>query len=138
LNYSDNESRITVVEKFLLNQLTGASASRLDPIIEKIKKEVGNITIKQLCEDFNISPRQLERSFNEQVGVTAKMFARIIRFANVYKLLQKPDLSKSDATYILGFFDQAHFNKEFKQFTGESPEHYFEGNHHFSNFFLDR
>jgi AraC-like DNA-binding protein len=135
----DTEHRILIIEEFLMNrQKIEIRESEIDPIITTIHKNKGQISIQDLAATYTLSPRKIERLFRQQVGVSAKLYSRIIRFAHVYKMIQQPELTKAEATYLSGYFDQAHFNKEFKEFAGESPETYFHQNHTFSNFFLNR
>jgi AraC-like DNA-binding protein len=135
----NDQARVSVMEKFLLKQQTLHSLeSEIDPVVEAIHKGKGQMPIQELSEKYNLSHRRMERLFKQQVGVSAKLYSRIIRFAHIYKLIQKPELTKAEATYLSVYFDQAHFNKEFKEFAGESPETYFNQNHAFSNFFLNR
>lgn len=68
--------------------------------------------------DTGLSPRQLRRIFNFYIGTTAKTFSNVTRFQ--YILNAKP--SKASKIYFdVGFFDQAHFIKQFKTFYGVSP-----------------
>jgi transcriptional regulator GlxA family with amidase domain len=134
-----NEQRITLVEEFLLNrQQQELRKSEIDEVVKTIIEGKGQATIQELSDKSGLSPRKLERLFKQQVGVSAKLYSRIIRFAQVYKLLRQPDLTKAEVTYLSGYFDQAHFNKEFREFAGENPESYFKQNHSFSDFFLNR
>ena len=86
----------------------------------KILEAKGNIeTENQL--DTGLSPRQLRRLFNYYIGTTPKSFSLVVRFQHVLnKLLHSKNYSSSiflDA----GFYDQAHFIKNFSQFYGISP-----------------
>ncbi len=132
------DRRIQYIETFLRKYLADAKGSELDPVIKEIKAQNGQVSIVEVSEARGISARKLERLFREHVGVSAKLYSRILRFATIYKMLQNPRLSKVQCSYLMGYFDQSHFNKEFKQFAGESPEVYFKNNHAFSNFFLSR
>ena len=56
------------------------------------------------------------------MGITPKTFARIVRFQNVIdSILRQPMLSLCDYISELGYSDQAHFQREFKQYTGITP-----------------
>jgi AraC-like DNA-binding protein len=136
----NNNVRIKVVEDYLLRTQheNNVRESEIDPVVDEIQKSKGQLSMQELSEKYNLSPRKIERLFKQQVGISAKLYSRIIRFAHVYKMIQQPELSKAEATYLSGYFDQAHFNKEFKEFAGESPEIYFQQNHAFSRFFLNR
>jgi AraC-like DNA-binding protein len=71
---------------------------------------------------LTVSPRQLRRRFKERFGMGPKFAARIKRFGYVNLLLsQRTDLNWQDVIHRTGYFDQAHFIKDFKQFAGEVP-----------------
>ena len=58
------------------------------------------------------------------MGASPKKFASIVRLKNL--LQQYPNTgSLTELAYEAGFYDQAHFIKEFKAFTGDTPENYF-------------
>lgn len=82
----------------------------------------GNLTIKDLCNLANMSNRTLEHKFKQQIGLSPKMFSRIIRFNQVNKFLK--DTATKDwqeLVYKYGYFDQSHFIREFKHFFGYTP-----------------
>jgi len=57
------------------------------------------------------------------VGTTAKKFASIVRFNTVLDNLNETK-TLTEICYEKNFFDQAHFIKDFKQFTGDTPENF--------------
>lgn len=82
----------------------------------------GNLPIKDLCYLANMSNRTLEHQFKQQIGLSPKMFSRIIRFNQVNKFLK--DTATKDwqeLVYKYGYFDQSHFIREFKHFFGYTP-----------------
>lgn len=98
---------------------------RLYNAIEKILKEFGVINIEQDL-DTGISPRQLRRLFEFYIGDTAKTFAKVVRFQNI--LRAKPSsqsLRQNKLFFDAGYYDQAHFIKEFKNFYGVTPSRAF-------------
>jgi AraC-like DNA-binding protein len=135
---ASNHERIRIVEAFLTCHVKTLNTSVLDPVIKEIDENQGQVSIRNLAEKFKLSGRKMERLFLQQVGVPAKLYSRLMRFTHVYQLLQAPELTKAEATYLSGYFDQAHFNREFREFTGENPESYFSQRHAFSNFFLNK
>lgn len=135
---ASNQERIRKVETFLLHRVSRKGASAIEPLISEIHQHKGQVSIRGLSAKYKISGRKIERLFLQQVGVPAKLYSRLLRFAHVYRLVQQPELTKAEATYLCGYFDQAHFNKEFREFTGENPDSFFSKNHAFSNFFLNR
>lgn len=116
--------RVNIVDKFLLSLLKDIETDKL--IVEAIKliyDSHGTIRIKDLNEKLYISQSPFEKRFRKVVGTTAKKFATIVRFNNVVDNLSK-NKSLTEICYEYNFFDQAHFTKEFKQFTGDTPENF--------------
>lgn len=119
-----DKNRIKIVEQFLASQLKDIQTDKL--IVEAVKliyQSNGTIRIKDLNEKLFISPSPFEKRFRKVVGTTPKKFASIVRFNSV---LENLDRSKTltEICYENNFFDQAHFIKEFKQFTGDTPENF--------------
>ncbi len=95
--------------------------NRLYEALEIILKNAGVVDIEK---DLNtgISPRQLRRLFEYYIGDTPKTFSKVVRFQNI--LRAKPSaqsLRKNKLFFDAGYFDQAHFIKDFKNFYGVTP-----------------
>jgi AraC-like DNA-binding protein len=139
LSNASAEDRIGCVEEFLLlNSKPDVIDDEIDLILETLDNAQGDVSIEDLCLHHSITPRTLQRIFKQRIGITAKQYARIARFKSVYALVQKPSLTKADSIYLSGYFDQPHFNKEFREFTQEPPEKWFSQNNAFSNLFMNR
>jgi AraC-like DNA-binding protein len=105
----------------LIENTTFDNDSRLYNAIEKIFQEFGVLNIEQDL-DTGISQRQLRRLFEFYIGDTAKTFAKVVRFQNI--LRAKPSsqsLRQNKLFFDIGYYDQAHFIKEFKNFYGVTP-----------------
>ena len=79
-------------------------------------------------KDLNtgLSPRQLRRIFNFYIGTTAKSFSNVVRFQHILNAkLSKQSLKENKLYLDVGFFDQAHFIKNFKTFYGVTPSEAF-------------
>jgi len=91
-----------------------------EAFIEILKKK-GNLEIEK---DLNtgLSTRQLRRFFNYYIGTSPKSFCQVVRFQHI--LNAKPSsqsLKENKIFYDAGFFDQAHFIKNFTKFYGVTP-----------------
>ena len=118
-------TRIAVVENFLIKRMTQSEPDKLVmAAIALIHKNKGNIRIKELMEQLNISQSPLEKRFRQAVGASPKKFASIVRLKNVLQQYD-PSVSLTELGHEAGFYDQAHFIKEFKSFTGDTPEIFF-------------
>lgn len=117
-----DRQRVKIIEQFLLSQFKDMQSDKL--IVEALKliyQSNGTIRIKELSEKLFISQSPLEKRFRKSVGTTAKKFASIVRFNSVLDTLNHTK-SLTEICYENNFFDQAHFIKDFKRFTGDTPE----------------
>ena len=94
---------------------------RLFEAIISIMKLRGSLNLQQDI-DTGISPRQLRRLFEFYVGNSPKMFSKVVRFQYFFQLLT----SSQGPTYHqllldAGYYDQPHFNKDFKSLFGLTP-----------------
>ena len=111
-------------DEYFINHLkntTFNNDTRLYHAIEKIMQEFGVLHIEQDL-DIGISQRQLRRLFEFYIGDTAKTFAKVVRFQHI--LRAKPSsqsLRQNKLFFDVGYYDQAHFIKEFKHFYGVTP-----------------
>jgi AraC-like DNA-binding protein len=120
-------TRIAHVEAFLIKRMTHKDTDKLViAALGFIHKSKGAIRISELMEALHVSQSPLEKRFREAVGTSPKKFASIVRFKN---LLQdrNPASSLVELAYEAGFYDQSHFIREFRNFTGDTPESYFKG-----------
>ena len=116
--------RIKIVEEFLISQLKDIQADKL--IVEAVKmiyQSNGTIRIRELNEKLFISQSPFEKRFRKVVGTTAKKFASIVRFNAVLDNLNETK-TLTEICYENNFFDQSHFIKNFKRFTGDTPENF--------------
>jgi AraC-like DNA-binding protein len=85
---------------------------------------VRNKSINSIESGMNtgLSPRQLRRLFHFYIGESPKTFSRIARFQQLLRAKPSVQSLKSDKIfYDAGYYDQAHFIKEFKTFSGLTP-----------------
>ncbi|MPS72672.1 MAG: AraC family transcriptional regulator [Chryseobacterium sp.] len=119
-----DKQRIKIIELFLISHLKDIETDKL--ILEAVKliyQSNGTIRIKELSDKLFISQSPFEKRFRKVVGTTAKKFASIVRFNTVLENLNETK-SLTEICYENNFFDQAHFIKDFKKFTGDTPENF--------------
>jgi len=121
---SDKE-KIAVIENFLISKLNpGVEDLMVMSAISMIYKAKGNIRMNDLAKALHTSQSPLEKRFRQKVGTSPKKFSSLIRFK--HSIAQhRPDKPLTDLSYEAGYYDQAHFIKEFRNFTGDSPEIFF-------------
>lgn len=116
-----NTARIQLTEQYLLSKLyPGEPDKRVLAALEKIHTAKGVIRIKELAQSLYISQDAFEKRFRRIVGVSPKQFSNIIRMKSIVSTgFTKETLS--EVAFNAGYFDQPHFNKDFKLFTGKTP-----------------
>jgi AraC-like DNA-binding protein len=82
----------------------------------------GQLGIHDLADQCYLSASQLQRRFKDLIGISPKTYARLIRFEAVRdRLLDNPAYPVIDLAGEFGFADQAHFIRDFKAFTSQTP-----------------
>ncbi|KNZ42749.1 helix-turn-helix domain-containing protein [Acetobacterium bakii] len=92
-------------------------------MVDAITNVDGIINVNELSHTIGYTPRYINRLFNRDIGLSPKTFSKIIRFQNVLLALRK-DQQVSAIAANMGYYDQSHLLKDFKQFTGISPMNY--------------
>jgi AraC-like DNA-binding protein len=120
--------RINLIEAFLLKRVTDKKT--IDKVvkstIETIMNTNGQFSINELSQQNNINRRQLARKFSSTIGLSPKQLSKTIRIqATLKKLLSNKVTSLTDLAYENKYFDQAHFIKDFKEFTGLTPKEFY-------------
>ncbi len=139
LNVASTEERIKIVEAFLIHKL--AAPELIDGIIkssvETILASKGQLSVGELSETVNINRRQLERRFSEVIGLSPKQLAKIVRLqATLNAMLNENFDSFTTLAYENSYFDQAHFTKDFKEFTGVNPKNFYSDNLRMTSLFV--
>ena len=120
--------RIDIATGFLLQHITGRAAPNAVAIAaNRVLDNCGGFRIREAAVSAGLSVRQFERRFCEQVGISPKRYARIVRFyAALSAKLAAPKRAWTDIAHEIGYYDQMHMVHEFRRFSGESPTNYFE------------
>lgn len=114
------KTRISLIENFLLKKLSQMKV--VDSRIINFLSMCPRTNYGRLLKDYGISERQFERKFLQSVGFTPSYYKRVVRFENAHARIQRDDYTSfANLAYELGYSDQSHFNREFKQFSGSSP-----------------
>jgi AraC-like DNA-binding protein len=125
ITVNDIHSRLEILECELINLLIHNNdfQENFSKIFAELKNSETSGNITDFCKKHNICLRNLERMFNKNVGVSASTFSTLNRFHNSLNRLLYNDFSRlSDLAYDNGYFDQMHFIKDFKRFTGNTPK----------------
>lgn len=96
-----------------------------DYVKNRILLTGGNVVLADLAEETHYSTRYLNRVMNEEVGVSPKTFGRIIKFQRAIQLINScSELTLTDLCAQTGYYDQAHFIREFKKCAAMTPKEY--------------
>jgi len=134
--------RVIMINDFLtanlLLDVKGFQAGHIKGIqyaVQQIKQTRGAGKINTISEKLNISNRELERRFRKYIGLSPKQLSKTFRFQEV---LQKKYLAYSltDIAHLSGYYDQSHFIRDFKSFSGMHPGGFFKMENSFSDFFI--
>ncbi|TGL44619.1 AraC family transcriptional regulator [Leptospira perdikensis] len=123
----DEESRINIVETWLEKILPEPDPKipLINTIIDKIKEDRAIQSVEQITKLYSIKLRNLQRLFQEYVGVSPKWVIQRFRIQEVAERMEKEKtIQFADLALDLGYYDQAHFIKDFKNTIGLSPEEY--------------
>jgi AraC-like DNA-binding protein len=89
-------------------------------LFESIFASNGEISVKELSEKLFWNERQINQYFNQQFGVSLKAYCNILRFQASLSHIKEGKLYPQ-----LNYYDQSHFIKEIKKFSGVSPKELF-------------
>jgi AraC-like DNA-binding protein len=91
----------------------------------RIAASRGTVPVGALSDAAGVSGNYLAAQFKSHVGVTPKRVARIYRFARlIVSVDARRPVDWPGLAQTAGYFDQAHFGREFKDFTGYTPTEY--------------
>jgi AraC-like DNA-binding protein len=132
------DARFGLLDRVLERRLDAARPATPDVAWawKRVVASGGRQPVGELCEELQCSRKHLLRRFDEQIGLAPKTFARVIRFQRATRMLghrngasSVDDVDRGDGKRMswgeialeCGYFDQAHMNRDFRQFAGASP-----------------
>ena len=136
-NTESVNSKVCLLQQFLLKLFSQNEADSIfDYCVQKIKLTKGKINISDLEKETGYGSRWLHMKFIDKIGISPKNLSSIIRFQQYYQTLatsqEKVFMKKDFYNY---YYDQSHFIKEFKRFTGLSPVRFENANNDFGKIF---
>ncbi len=134
---STDADRIKYTEALLLALLyTDAGAEKALQATGIVMEAKGDVVVEDIARQVGVSYKQLERLFAKHVGLSPKAFARVHRFYSAFAQVRA--LQKANWMQVLhscGYYDQAHFIKDFSYFAGVTPSIQFSAKDTLDDFF---
>ncbi|MDB5134597.1 MAG: Helix-turn-helix protein [Mucilaginibacter sp.] len=123
------EQRIALIERFLLARLSlfehkFGKLKMVSNILQDLGRDDFFENIHSVAARYGISSRYLQKLFVSYSGLSPGLFSKIARFQQSVQLLTQKDLSLTIIAYRCGYYDQSHFIKDFRSFTGTAPSHF--------------
>lgn len=123
------EKLIEGIDNFLLTKMSGHKAQAMDALAESaiayLYQQKTGSDLDLLASSLNVSHRYLQKAFLAKVGFSQKLFIRMLRFQQILAQVRRGEVWNFAAlAYEHDFYDQSHFVKEFKAFTGILPSQF--------------
>lgn len=126
LNHADSiATRIGLIDDWLLQQAAQrlAQAGPVQQLWSHLSNE--GISIDLIAGQMNLSRRQLERRFQQEVGLTMVYVKQLQQIKKARQLISiNPERPLVDIAHEAGFYDQAHFNRQFQKINQQTPGQY--------------
>jgi len=123
---SEIPRQVLAVERFLTHQVRASYeiSPQIEAAAQMIRQSEGRCSIAGIARRAALSQSTLERRFREAVGATPKRLSRLARLQHVCRL-EGTGKSLTEIALEAGYFDQPHMVRDFRLFTGTSPEMFF-------------
>jgi AraC-like DNA-binding protein len=119
---------LKIIEDEMRSRLVPASSRGLELVNQtagRLEASWGTVSIGALADGAGVSGNHLATQLKSHLGVTPTRVARIYRFARlILSIDARHPVDWAERAQAAGYFDQAHFSKEFKEFTGHTPTAY--------------
>ena len=87
----------------------------------RLVDSAGGVGVARLNEATGWSRKRLAAAFREHIGLTPKTFARVLRFGRAVDSIRSERRDWPALALECGYYDQAHFNRDFRAFAGVTP-----------------
>lgn len=127
LKLKNPADKIHKLETELYNHLPKLddNVPKINQIVAQIETDKTILKVSDICQKFDLEERQLQRLFSKYIGVSAKWIINRYRIHEALEQIEAADqINWSDLAVKLGYYDQAHFIKDFKNLIGTAPDGY--------------
>lgn len=120
------ERKIALVEEFLLARLFRferkfGKLKLVNSIMQELNDDDFFENLNTIAARYGLSSRYLQKIFLSYSGLSPNLYSKIARFQKSLHLVAEKDLPFTTVAYKCGYYDQSHFIKDFKYFTGSAP-----------------
>lgn len=104
----------------------------------RLAQSAGRIPVEALAAELECSRKHLATVFRDQIGLSPKRIARILRFRHAIGLFDRGECTAwTDVAHASGYADQAHFIHDFRRFSGATPSEFLKRRRPFEDATLD-
>ncbi len=113
----------TLLEHWLLGLLERGKPVHASVIATELAAaaDPGGLELKALSRDLGVSREHLIRRFREQIGLTPKAYANILRFNRALARARRARTRWAEIAADSGYYDQAHLVRDFQRYAGRAP-----------------
>ena len=135
LDEEDDDEKFLLLDTLLLSafQKRPAEWKSMHAMIDSIRMINDPISVSTICDQMGWNYKKIERSFLKYTGYAPKQYMRIIRFNKALRHIDRNRQSLTSTGFEFGYYDQAHFIKDFIQLTGTTPGRLQTGEHVIAN-----
>jgi len=117
--------RIRLAEHYVINRIAAAARAVKPEILyacRMIAESRGDLRVAYIAGDLGWSRKRLVSAFRDEIGLSPKLFSRIVRFGHATELAMSPEIGGwAELATACGYADQAHMTREFVEFSGAPP-----------------
>ena len=124
---TDLDKITRLIEEYLIKKFDGTSVTNESVmyVANQIFFSENEVSVNELVKKAGYSHKHFISLFKKQVGTSPKNLQRIVRLQRIIQMVKnKPEIKWTDVLYQFSFYDPAHFNHDFKELTGMTPEQY--------------
>lgn len=121
LDLKNTNERIEYLKHYLLQKTKEKKEIPFMKIVEKIYENPNEQSVTDISKELGYNERNLYRVFKTNFGVSPKVLLNILRLHLCLTLILENKMNLIDIALSCGFYDQSHFIKEIKRYTGISP-----------------
>ncbi|MDH6252979.1 AraC-like DNA-binding protein [Chryseobacterium sp. H1D6B] len=120
-SFQEREQQIEELEKYWLSKLVIKDLDLMKMIVSDLEAD---LKIEEIAAKHHVSRQYISKTFLKTIGKTPSEYRKIYRFRN--SIARKKKIKKlTELSYDNLFYDQSHFNKDFKELTAVNPKAFF-------------